>query len=190
MPSFYRFRSLDALLGQRQELKKQEIYFAAPEELNDPMEGYKDLIWNGDEIAWRNLLRHYLLCFVQTFSAAALLGKDYEPSVSRGFVFSSASSLPPVGLRTIYEEVCREFFLREHIKELPSLLAACQTPFRREGVEFLLFAVHSLAISIILGVHRKIGRLPPQPPNAPEKSAAINPVESLVRVLAQLKDKG
>jgi hypothetical protein len=185
MPSFYRFRSLDALLGQRQELEKQEIYFAAPEELNDPMEGYKDLVWNGDEIAWRNLLRHYLLCFVQTFSAAAFLGKDYQPSVSRGFVFSSASSLPSEGLRTIYEEVCREFFSREHIKELPSLLATCRTPFRREGMEFLLFAVHGIAVSIILSVHRKKGRLPPQPPNAPEENAAINPVESLVRVLAQ-----
>jgi hypothetical protein len=190
MPSFYRFRSLDALLGQRQELEKQEIYFAAPEELNDPMEGYKDLVWNGDEIAWRNLLRHYLLCFVQTFSAAAFFGKDYQPSVSRGFVFSSASSLPSEGLRTIYEEVCREFFSREHIKELPSLLATCRTPFRREGMEFLLFAVHGIAVSIILSVHRKKGRLPPQPPNAPEENAAINPVESLVRVLAQLKDNG
>ena len=190
MPSFYRFRSLDALLGQRQELEKQEIYFAAPEELNDPMEGYKDLVWNGDEIAWRNLLRHYLLCFVQTFSAAAFLGKDYQPSVSRGFVFSSASSLPSVGLRSIYEEVCREFFSREHIKELPSLLAACPTPFRREGVEFLLFAVHGLAITIILSVHRKKGRLPPQPSNASEKGAAINSLESLVRVLARLRNDG
>jgi len=84
MPSFYRFRSLDALLGQRQELEKQEIYFAAPEELNDPMEGYKDLVWNGDEIAWRNLLRHYLLCFDQTFSAAAPSradrGRDAQPT--------------------------------------------------------------------------------------------------------------
>lgn len=190
MPSFYRFRSLDALLGQRQELEKQEIYFAAPEELNDPMEGYKDLIWSGDEIAWRNLLRHYLLCLLQTFSAAAFLGKDYQPSVSRGFVFSSASSLPSEALRTTYEEVCREFFSREHIKELPSLLAACRTPFRREGVEFLLFAVHGIAVSIILRVHRKNGRLPPQPPNAPDEGAAINPVESLVRVLARLKDSG
>ena len=190
MSSFNRFRSVDALLGQRQELEKQEIYFAAPEELNDPMEGYKDLVWNGDEIAWRNLLRHYLLCFVQTFSAAAFLGKDYQPSVSRGFVFSSASSLASEGLRTIYEEVCREFFSHENIKELPSLLAACRTPFRREGVEFLLFAVHGLAISIILGVHRKIGRLPPRAPNAPGENAAINPVESLVRVLARLRNDG
>ena len=37
MAEFFRFRSIDALLGKRKELKKQTIYFASPEELNDPM---------------------------------------------------------------------------------------------------------------------------------------------------------
>lgn len=190
MTSFYRFRSLNALLGQRQELESQEIYFAAPEELNDPMEGHKDLIWTGDEIVWRNWLRHYLLCLVQTFSAAQILGQDYQPSLSRGFVFSSASSLPSEALRTTYEEVCRGFLSREHIRDLPSLLAGCQTPLRREGVEFILSAVHGIAISTILGVHRKNGRLPPHMPNSTDDGAAINPVASLVRVLEQLKNNG
>ena len=190
MPSFYRFRSLDALLGQRQELEKQEIYFAAPEELNDPMEGYKDLIWSGDEIAWRNFFRHYLLCLVQSFSAAAFLGQDYQPSLSREFIFSSASSLPTEALRKTYEDVSREFFSRERIKELASLLAACRTPFRREGVEFILFAVHGIAVSLIMGVHRANGRLPPAPSSAPDETATVNPVESLVRVLTRLRNDG
>ncbi|HLN25948.1 MAG TPA: DUF2971 domain-containing protein, partial [Patescibacteria group bacterium] len=58
---FYRFRSVDALLGKHAELKSQQIYFASPAELNDPMEGFKDLYWQGDEIVWRNLIRHYVL---------------------------------------------------------------------------------------------------------------------------------
>jgi hypothetical protein len=33
-------------------------------ELNDPLEGFKDLFWKGDVIVWKNLLRHYLLCFM------------------------------------------------------------------------------------------------------------------------------
>ena len=39
MAEFYRFRSIDALLGQFQGLEAQTIYFASPEELNDLMEG-------------------------------------------------------------------------------------------------------------------------------------------------------
>jgi hypothetical protein len=65
-PYLYRFRSTDAVLDAYEELVKQEIYFSSPEELNDPMEGYKDVFWAGDRIVWRNLLRHYLLCLLQT----------------------------------------------------------------------------------------------------------------------------
>jgi len=36
---FYRFRSIDSLFNFR-ELETQTIYFAPPQELNDPMEGY------------------------------------------------------------------------------------------------------------------------------------------------------
>ena len=46
----YRFRTMDNLLGEHQELKKQEIYFANPEQLNDPMEGLRDIFWRGDKI--------------------------------------------------------------------------------------------------------------------------------------------
>lgn len=46
-PEFlYRFRPLKRLL-QYGELEKQEIYFASPSELNDPMEGFRDLFWRG-----------------------------------------------------------------------------------------------------------------------------------------------
>ena len=38
---FYRFRSIDALLGRHAELEAQEIYFASPAQLNAPMEGFK-----------------------------------------------------------------------------------------------------------------------------------------------------
>ena len=66
MVHYYRFRPTDALLDKRKELENQEIYFAPPEDLNDPMEGFKDLFWRGDEIVWRNFLKHYLLCLEGT----------------------------------------------------------------------------------------------------------------------------
>lgn len=53
-PRLYRFRSVDALIGKRAELADQYIYFAEPAALNDPLEGFKDIVWNGDATAWRN----------------------------------------------------------------------------------------------------------------------------------------
>ena len=140
----------------------------------------------------RRAILQYIQPFGQqpAFGFAQFLGQDYRSSLSRGFVFSSASSLPSDALRTTYEEVCGEFLSREHIRDLPSLLAGCRTPLRREGVEFILSAVHRIAISTILSVHRKHGRLPPHLPNSTDDSAAVNPVASLARVLVQLKDGG
>jgi hypothetical protein len=40
MEEIYRFRRIKNLLGEHQELERQEIYFATPSQLNDPMEGY------------------------------------------------------------------------------------------------------------------------------------------------------
>jgi hypothetical protein len=66
----YRFRAADRLLGTEAteckdavpgELAKLEIYFAPPEQLNDPLEGYREIYWSGDKIVWMNFIRHYLL---------------------------------------------------------------------------------------------------------------------------------
>ena len=67
MAEFFRFRSIDALLGKHQELKEQTIYFASPEELNDPMEGLRDLVWNGDKIVWTNFFKHYVFCLNRSY---------------------------------------------------------------------------------------------------------------------------
>lgn len=54
---FYWLRSFDRLLGDRWqendgkggELEKQEIYFASPSELSDPMEGFSNIVFKGDK---------------------------------------------------------------------------------------------------------------------------------------------
>ena len=56
----YRFRSIEALLDEYHELENQTIYFASPDQLNDPMEGLRDIVWRGDEIVWTNLFKDYI----------------------------------------------------------------------------------------------------------------------------------
>src|ERR1700761_6069379 len=72
----YRFRRLENLLGSHQELTKQEIYFAAPEQLNDPMEGYRDIFWRGDQIIWENFLINYLRCLSHVFLLYLIVGEE------------------------------------------------------------------------------------------------------------------
>jgi len=73
---FYRFRNLKSIV-ERKELENQEIYFASKEELNDPMEGFSNLVFNGDNITWHNLFKHYLLCLEQLFSIYLIGGEKH-----------------------------------------------------------------------------------------------------------------
>ncbi|MGJ3440662.1 hypothetical protein AAZU54_11720 [Pseudomonas sp. Je.1.5.c] len=63
----YRFRPLSRLLsddGESGELEGLYIFFAAPEQLNDPLEGFKEVLFCGDSIVWENLIRHYIRCLI------------------------------------------------------------------------------------------------------------------------------
>ena len=75
MREIYRFRTIENLLGNKyEELERQTIYFASPEQLNDPMEGLRDIIWSGDVIVWANLFKHYTYCLNSTFLASLFCG--------------------------------------------------------------------------------------------------------------------
>ena len=189
MPFFYRFRSLDALLDEWQELEKQEIYFAPPEQLNDPMEGFKELFWRGDQIVWENLIRHYLLCLSQTVVVAMIGGNDYRPDISKGFIFTTPLSLPTASFKAIYQRICEAFLSTHKLHELPILLASQAHSFRRDELEFCLRAIHGIAIKTIVKIFREENLMPPGdasiPPSEPSEE---NTIKSLFRVLSTIQD--
>lgn len=85
MPDVYRFRSIKRLLESK-ELEELEIYFASSDELNDPSEGIRNLVWEGDYIVWLNLfkdyvcytLHEYFRCFDPTYSGKPREDPIYE----------------------------------------------------------------------------------------------------------------
>lgn len=186
---FYRFRSVDALLGERKELENQEIYFCPPDQLNDPMEGYKDLFWRGDEIVWRNLLKHYLACLTQSLLTAFIMGKDYDARFARSFALTMPSTLPTEQIKGIHRRVCAAFFCMYTLADLPAMLASRTSALRREEVEFCLRAVHGIALKCVMKILREDGRLPdvneqPPVPQFTEEDVLKN----LFKVLNGLKE--
>lgn len=186
MSSFYRFRSVDALLDKWNELSRLEIYFAPPEQLNDPMDGYRDLVWLGDEIVWRNLLRNYLLCLTQTVFIGLVAGKGYQPTLSRDLVFSTELSFPSERIKALFVRIRGEIFSTK-LSELVPLLARRQRPMRRDALEYCLRVVHSVALNVILKVFREDGILPAvESSNAASKVSQISVLDKLHDVLATL----
>jgi hypothetical protein len=183
MPSFYRFRSITALLGEWQELERQEIYFSPPDELNDPLEGFKDLFWLGDEIVWRNLLRHYLMCLMWGY-VLVKIGGDYRETLSQEVPMLSRFLLPTPQARAIHGRICERFFGSFGIDEVPALLSRCGYRFRRDALEFVLRAVHPVAFDAVLHVYREDG-LEKSPQRALPSGSETSP-EALVTSMKHL----
>jgi len=161
----YRFRSIDKLLGKK-ELERSEFRLASPSELNDPMEGYKDVVFRGDDVLWENLLRHYILALVSSTLNSMVLGdaSSDAPDIRAAL---TADDLPTDAFRALYREACDQFFGRPGASSLSARLTALRKPLRREGVIFLLGLVHSSALAVVTRVMKGAGVLPPNTPELP-----------------------
>jgi hypothetical protein len=148
MDYVYRFRSIDALLGERAELAKQEIFFASRKQLNDPVEGYKDLFWKGDVIAWKNFLRHYVLCLMQTILQTLENEEGYLVTSESLPIRMIPEELHPE-VASIFHAICAKMFADPELSELPGLLEARVSPIRRNELLSVLFPVHFRLFTLI-----------------------------------------
>lgn len=145
----YRFRGRDALLGEYAELEKQTIYFARPDELNDPMDGLTDVFWKGDEVLWENFLRHYTMSFARYFSAWLIKeAKGYQPLRVDGHLCEE--DLPTDSFRAICGEIFDTLQRSEEIRRVPSALAEFPEPLRRQGLRTLLLLIHSIVLDAVV----------------------------------------
>jgi hypothetical protein len=180
----YRFRPASAVLDEYEELAKQEIYFSPPEDLNDPMEGYKDVFWSGDRVLWRNLLRNYLLCLLQTISLCLYTGPKFDAADLKTIIFSAFDNLPDAPVRVIYQRSCDAFLADLNIQKLIEALASRTTPLRRDELAHMLRAIHPFALGILVKELKREGveGIFRDPDALQAQAAAIN--ETIARVVA------
>lgn len=160
----YRFRSSDRLLGKdgkSGELEKLEIFFAEPSQLNDPLEGYKDIFWAGDYIAWLNLFKHYTICLVRHLFLHLVTISDDEAPEPAITIRGHCDSLPE-GVAILVEAAHGRFLKFEDVKSYIEGIA----DFRKIRLEELIFhfqVLHRVALHSILTEFELRGLLPFQP---------------------------
>ncbi len=143
----YRFRTIKALLGEREELAKQFIYFASLQQLNDPMEGFRNVVWHGDGILWRNLFRNYARTFHAAHMLAGLLhGEPVEDWMKCSI--NSAFHMPEAPIRAELDKVAETFVNRPEVRKLAANLADRLQPIRRGELLFFLRLLHQINIKI------------------------------------------
>jgi hypothetical protein len=177
----YRFRRLRRLLDKG-ELLHQEIFFASPDSLNDPMEGFRDIFWLGDAIIWANLFRHYLLCLEWGYSILSLGGAD-EPLTWKNIpIFNVDEITFYPQYRGRIDKLVDAFIGSDDVQSMVQLLAGRTHPIRREELAAYLQPVHTLALSIIQKNHREHGLAVKADPD-PGVEAYLQQTTGMVKLL-------
>jgi hypothetical protein len=117
--SVYRFRPTKSL-WEFNELENQEVYCASLGELNDPMEGFKDMFWLGDKIVWMNLLKHYLLCLDRVCIQFLLVGDKQVLQPESMPVFETEDDLPTRRTRIRSKRFTRSFSELQASQSMPT----------------------------------------------------------------------
>lgn len=159
----YRLRSTESLLGKYKELENQEVYFAKPIELNDPVEGFKNMFWFGDKVVWKNFLKHYLLCLEHICLLSTIGGEEYPIDSSHIPVFKTENDLPTQQYKDMYQEICQLFFAHKIISKYPEYLSFRKNPLRRNELYFYLRMLHFYALDTILTVYENYRHINKRP---------------------------
>ena len=149
---FYRFRPIDRLLGESGELNNQEIYFAHPSELNDPLEGFRDIIWSGDEIIWRNFFRHYLYCLHHVVILHLISGDDHTITIDDIPVCGSIDNFSTDMQKKCFSKISNLFLENIEIRRLIRNISNRVAPIRKDELEYHLSNVHMFALKIIFDI--------------------------------------
>lgn len=152
----YRFRTVERLIGNDKsegELAGQYIYFASPEQLNDPLEGHRELFFSGDEVVWRNLFKHYFFCLVIR-NLQFLTSNDFQnqPFPTHHQIREMTTTQP---FKKIMDT--ESFLNHKNIKEHIRLLAREGRQVSRDELAVHLRSIHLFAVSLIVKVLSRTG---------------------------------
>lgn len=146
----YRFRAMKYLLGEEyEELAKQEIYFSPFGQLNDPMEGFLNISWEGDSIVWGNFFKKYFTTLYWSIEGALLgdEGDDLKKFLTTRFNSESLVFLKQDEL----DELAKEFCKKEFMQTLCNFLSSSDQKISSEELIFFCRLIHFDAIRVIYG---------------------------------------
>ena len=153
----YRFRSIDALLDKYQELESRTIYFANPDQLNDPMEGFRDIFWRGDQIVWTNFFEHYVLCLHLSCLRLKIIPNSKEFKGGDIPILNGWNHLPTPDALRLFNDIWREFRSLPYIPEIVEALANSKREIRYTELRYYLQLIHPFFLPGIIDVYIRHG---------------------------------
>lgn len=149
----YRFRPTSRVISDK-ELEDHYLFFAAPSQLNDPLEGFVDLYWQGDAVAWLGLFKHYVFqFFLNTVDVLAYKTPNEICEIDFSLHHRSLRNLPIGDIRKqLINDVCAENQLIAIANKLNGLFVSAAS------LKFILSSAHSIFLKFTINVIKFVRR--------------------------------
>ena len=176
MAEFFRFRSIDALLGKFQELETRTIYFASPDELNDPMEGLRNIVWDGDKIVWTHFFKHYIFCLNRCYLPLNITPRPRKLDVDSIPILERWDQIITPIEKNLFDDIWGRFRNLPYIREIIEALSNSRHKIRyREIVCYLRLIQTPVLLDEIRKIYVDHGIIPEPliPPPIEESDIAV-----------------
>jgi len=143
----YRFRSAQSVLKHK-ELENTEIYFSPYDELNDPMEGFLNVVWQGDDVAWIGLITHYVL-MMQYTSMGIFIGGKYE-DIKQYSYMRCIEDCETESLKSLVNKIIETVINTHEVKNLISTLGNSDICINDMQLTTILQMLHRYFLSCVI----------------------------------------
>lgn len=151
----YHYRSIKSALL---EIGKGTFHFAAREELNDPIEGYLRVFWQGDTAAWEGLLRNYVCSLSQAVDLYLLRGD--EDMLRRKSLIVDLHRYDDVPLGEKLRELGEAFLAEDDIRDIAAFYGEQRLKVREKELRLLLRFIHGKALASCIRKNRDCKTMP------------------------------
>lgn len=150
--NLYHYRSIEnAIL----ELENGTFHFSTREELNDPLEGYLKIYWQGDRIAWEGIFKNYI-CSVDNAISLYLLHANLDTLRQSTLVLDIHSNDHiPLGER--WSQLTKKFISDEEVEKVISFYGNNNIKVAKDGLALLLRCFHTKALILCIESHMDRG---------------------------------
>ena len=159
----YRYRTIQSALL---ELENGSFYFAEPQELNDPIEGYLKIFWQGDAPAWQGLLKNFVCSLFYNLQTYLLMTRNFVGQ--KNSLQDFQNRVVPINLRQfdnsplsrIFEELGEDFLRGLDVRQVVEFYGGENIKCCGKEIEFILRAVADAACHLCVKKCKSLGLLP------------------------------
>ena len=150
----YRYRKVRSAL---RDIKEGTFYFAPPEELNDPIEGYYKVYWKGDKAAWEGLFCNYIYSLNQAITLY-ILNADTK-ALFQKTIAKDVHKFDNFQLGKVLSELKESFLHDDEIQKISDFYGDNITIVSERELCFILRFIHHKALELCIQKGLETGKV-------------------------------